>query len=53
MGNGTIDKVGFKDLTGSLKVLVVIGWIVGGILAMTYVVSFIYGIFLGVSGGAV
>ena len=39
-----MNKIGFKDLTLSLKVLVIIGWIVAALNILAFVIGFIAGV---------
>ncbi len=39
-------RIGFKDLTGSLKTLVVFGWICVGVFVLSFGVGFIQGLLL-------
>ena len=39
-----MDKIKFSDLSTSLKVLVILGWVMFGFFALTFLIGFIIGI---------
>lgn len=38
-------RIGFNDLNGSLKVLVVFGWIMAGLFTVGFLIGFVEGLF--------